>query len=62
MKYLVFEDCTIERLNPSYTLMIFECSFMNVVLTELIVNSDIITNSSNSWGTVIFICTTNEPF
>lgn len=28
---------------------------MNVVLTELIVNSDIITNASNSWGTVISV-------
>jgi hypothetical protein len=42
--------------------MIFESSFMNVVLTELIVNSDIITNASNSWGTVIFFYATNEPF
>ena len=62
MKYLVFEDCMIEWMNPSYTLMIFEYSFTNFVLTELIVNSDIITKASNSWGTVIFVCVTNEPF
>jgi hypothetical protein len=49
-------------MNPSYTLMIFEYSFTNFVLTEFIVNSDIITNASNSWGTVIFFCVTNEPF
>ena len=49
-------------MNPSYTLMIFEYSFTNFVLTGLIVNSDIITNASNSWGTVIFFCVTNQPF
>ena len=39
-------------MNPTYTLMIFEYSLINFVLTELIVNSDIITDASNSWGTV----------
>ena len=58
MKYLVFEDYMIGWMNPSYTLMIFEYYFINFVLTELIVNSDIITDASNSWG----YCLTNEPF
>ena len=52
MKYLVFENSMSGWMNPSYTLMIFEYSFINFVLTELIVNSDIITDATNSWGTV----------
>ena len=44
MKYLPSEDCMIEWLKQSCTLMIVECTFINFVVTELIVNSDIITN------------------